>query len=295
MTDFETKVGEQYQNLWSNPKKIHRDKNLFLGWHFGYYEKGIKTQKEAFINMNNYIAKLLNLNKDKNLKILDAGCGVGATLTYFAKKYPTSAFYGITLTSNEIRLAEKLKKKNNLKNVNFFQQSYNNTDFPSEYFDGVYSLESVAYAENKQFYIKEMNRIIKKNGKLVVNDIFRKNDYTNLAIKNIRHKILKIKDYDKPNYTLNMFKKCLSGGGFEDIEIHNLSKNGNIKYFFLYGFIIKYIFYSSRDEFVMEFKQKKKSRLHLICKFLSNFISKILILINSKPDYYSITAMKKSL
>jgi cyclopropane fatty-acyl-phospholipid synthase-like methyltransferase len=149
MTEFENHIKNEYHDLWSDPKNIHRDdKKIFMGWHFGYYEKGWRTYKKAVINMNNYVGRLLDINNN-NYKVLDAGCGVGATLIHLAKKYTNSIFFGITLSSNEINLAENLKRKNNIKNINFYQQSYNNTDFPDEYFDCIYALETVCYAEDK--------------------------------------------------------------------------------------------------------------------------------------------------
>ena len=63
MVDFETKTRKDYQKRWANPKVIHReDDNLALGWHFGYYEKGISSYKKAIINMNNYVSRLLEIN-----------------------------------------------------------------------------------------------------------------------------------------------------------------------------------------------------------------------------------------
>jgi ubiquinone/menaquinone biosynthesis C-methylase UbiE len=297
LSDEETEVCNFYQNLWSNPKKIGRDKNLFLGWHLGYYEKGIKSYKEALINMNTYAGKLLDLNKNMNLKILDAGCGVGATLIQLASDYPNSDFYGITLTPNEIKIGEKLKNENNLNNVNFSRQSYNNTDFPNENFDGVYSLESVCYAEDAGKYIGEMNRILKKNGKLVVIDFFCRNDSAKTSNDKIIYKILKEENNLTSNNFLfseiNTFKKLLSEHGFRDIKVYDLLANRNVKKYMFYGFLFISMFYRVLKHIKKKNMKKKQNILFLPYKFLNNFIFNILIEIYLlKLGYFSIVAVK---
>ena len=82
-------VIDYYEGKWEDHVKwMHIDKSL--GIHFGYYEKGIRTYQEAVINMNYFAGRLLDLDmlaEDKSA-ILDAGCGVGGSSIYLAKKYP---------------------------------------------------------------------------------------------------------------------------------------------------------------------------------------------------------------
>ena len=79
--DHEQLVGSFYDNYWPTIN-CWRDTDETLSIHYGLYEKGIRTRKEAMYNMNDYIARLLGLQIGKPLKILDAGCGVGGTSIY---------------------------------------------------------------------------------------------------------------------------------------------------------------------------------------------------------------------
>ena len=293
MTDIESIVQDEYQRLWSDPKGINRnDKKQVLGWHLGYYEKGFRSYKKSIVNMNNYVGKLLDINEN-NFRILDAGCGVGATLTQLAKKNPNSAFYCITLSSNEVILAEELKRRNNLKNTNFYQKSYNRTDFPDEYFDRIYALESAVYAQDYKIFIKEMYKILKKDGKLVVVDMFGNNDLTDPFSKNIRHKIVKEKNYNKARHTIGLFERFLIEEGFENKIILDLIKSRNVKFSQLYFFLFQYLFWTYHRNTMNKIKQKSYKPLFFRWRFIYFFLFKYLLILLTKPSYYSIIVVKK--
>jgi ubiquinone/menaquinone biosynthesis C-methylase UbiE len=295
MTDYETIIENEYQKRWSNPKKIHReDDNLILGWHFGYYEKGFRTYKKAILNMNNYISRLLEIKNHSNFKILDAGCGVGATTTHLAKKHPNSNFYGITLTSNEIKFAEKLKRKNNLKNIAYYQKSYNLTEFPNEYFDSIYALESASHATDETIFLKEMNRVLKKNGKLVIIDVFTQYDLSDQFCKNIKQKIYGVKKFKNYAETIDEFKGLLTKEGFGNIIIRNLIKSRNVKISHVYLCIFQNIFRNFRQNTLEQIGQKTQKPLFLKLRFFYFLLFKYLLVILSRFSYFSIVAIKKN-
>ena len=52
-TSVEKEVRDYHENIWSPPIQLEgRDENPLLGFHYGFYEKGIKNWKEATINMH---------------------------------------------------------------------------------------------------------------------------------------------------------------------------------------------------------------------------------------------------
>jgi cyclopropane fatty-acyl-phospholipid synthase-like methyltransferase len=108
MTNSEEKIQRYYDNLWSVGKKFNQ-KFLDGGFHFGYYEKGVVNYRQAIQNMNKYIDGLLGLAHTQGFDVLEAGCGIGATSRYLAKKYPECHFTGISLGIEEIEIAKKYK------------------------------------------------------------------------------------------------------------------------------------------------------------------------------------------
>ena len=168
---------EYYDLAWSQEQiKTSENGEIIIpaGFHWGLFEKGTKTWREASVNMNNYVGKHLKLNHDDEMEILDAGCGMGAVCLHLADIFPNVSFTGLTLAPNELVLARELSKRLKLDNVKFFKKNYLNTEFSDNYFDGIFALESLSYAKYKNLFIDEMYRILKPGGKLIIIDGFRK-------------------------------------------------------------------------------------------------------------------------
>lgn len=164
-----------YRNNWSLLVKLLQvDQTHCI--HHGYYEKGIRTHVQSVLNMNGFIGRLLKLDSEikQCKKILDAGCGIGGTVVYFAKKFPDIKFTGINIVPDHIEMAKNLaKEKKVLSNTDFFVKDFVDTDLSSNHFDAIYLMESSCYALQKQMLIGEMYRILKPGGILVITDVFR--------------------------------------------------------------------------------------------------------------------------
>jgi len=162
--------------------------------HHGYYEKGIRTHVQSVINMNDFIGRLLKLDSEikQYKKILDAGCGIGGTVVYFAKKFPDIKFTGINIVPDHIEMAKNLaKEKKVLSNTDFFVKDFIDTDLSSNQFDAIYLMESSCYALQKQMLIREMYRILKPGGILVITDVFRTFFELNPILTNIYNSFCK--------------------------------------------------------------------------------------------------------
>jgi len=231
MTTTEEKIKRYYDNLWSVGKKFNQ-KFIDGGFHFGYYEKGVINYRQAIQNMNKYIGGLLGLGTGQTFDVLEAGCGIGATSRYLAKKYPECYFTGISLGTEEIELAKKIQKDQNLKNMQFLSGNYNNTGFKNNSFDRTFALESIVYAVNKKDVINEISRILKPNGKCVIIDgFFPKNQPSSTFLKNA-YTVLLSKRSMPGIISLPEIQSYLKSAGFTDIIIHDLSKNISKHYFF---------------------------------------------------------------
>ena len=103
---------------------------------------------------------------------LDCFCGSGAIIKNRIKMYKFNMIFGIDIESKHIQELKKVYKKNNLifKNIDFFENKFENgfidkivTDPPWGMFEKKYDFDKFY-----QLFINEANRILKKNGTIVI-------------------------------------------------------------------------------------------------------------------------------
>jgi len=154
-------------------RKIWRlDKNHSL--HYGYWDDSVKNFHEALLNINKVLAEMAEIKDGEN--ILDAGCGVGGSSIWLAKK-KNCTVTGISLNKRQIEKATRLAKEFGVhEKVSFEQKDYTNTFYPPNSFDVVWAIESVCYADDKSDFLKEATRILKPGGRLIIADFFKKKD-----------------------------------------------------------------------------------------------------------------------
>jgi SAM-dependent methyltransferase len=271
-------VRTEYNEFWTNRVKHHEStRSLAQGWHFGYYTKPTEPMHEARMNMNKYINSFLP-STENNLTVLDAGCGVGSTLLFLAKKHPHFQLYGITLASAEVQVARKLSKETNLLNTEFLEGTYNDTKFPNEYFDCVYALESFGYSDDIRKTMKEMHRILKpRDGKLIILDL--------LAQESM--------GANCDRKTLTTITSCLKEEGFTAIRIRNLSKRGHVRHWQIYAFILWYSYRHLKKKYIEKIRGTTDQSQGPLGTFTVMSVLKVLSAFLSKPNFYSITSVKK--
>lgn len=215
-----------YQKNWPLIVKLLQvDKTHCI--HHGYYEKGIRTHIQSVLNMNNLVGRLLELDSKKKQvnQVLDAGCGIGGTMIHLAKKYPNINFTGITIVTEHIEMAKDLAKENQVDvNTDFILEDFMETGFSSNQFDAIYLIESASYSPKKQILIREMYRILKPGGTIVIIDCFRTDVQFNQFLNNIY--VLFCKGWALPNLiALDKLKDSLKTEGFHEIITSDLTKN----------------------------------------------------------------------
>jgi len=144
----------------------NRDDNVvmsFLRASFGGYLKNFKAAKLDFT-----IEMLKWSGATSPAKILDVGCGIGGSSRYLAKRFPDAEVLGITLSPEQVERASELAKQEGLTNVKFQVTNALDTGFDANSFDLVWGCESGEHMPDKNQYIKEMARVLKPGGNLVV-------------------------------------------------------------------------------------------------------------------------------
>ena len=283
------RIIKHYNTKWRDFERlIHSDETL--GIHLGFYEKGIKTIDEASINMNEYVGKLLELekNKTKNRRILDAGCGVGGTSIYLAKKYPNYTFIGISIVSEQIRHAKHFAQRNDVNtNTEFIIKDFCRTDFKDKSFDDVFALESSCYSKSKKEFINEVSRIIKPDGRFVIIDGFLMKNITNYFANEAYRYYCDL--FSVENFAeINNFIINLKESGFNNIEVKDITR-----YVLLFLLIGSLKGLGNYIKCIMKNEHNESSRYKSPLKYMIlKIFSPLIILLSRKFRYLSISCNK---
>ena len=207
-----------YYDASENAYKDAWDLNNSLAIHYGYWDKNVKSFPQSLQRMNEVMAEAGRLKTGD--VVLDAGCGVGGSSIFLASKIGCKVV-GVSLSEKQIQQArQNAVSKNVSESVAFKAMDYCNTGFPNESFDAVWGCESICYADNKEEFIKEAFRLLKRGGKLIVADGF--------VIKyenNNEPVIRKWLDGWQVNYLETMKRFCdfMQRSGFNNIRFTDIS------------------------------------------------------------------------
>ncbi len=170
-----------------------------------------------------YILKYLP--KNKNIKVLDAGCGNGR----YAEKLIEKGYkevYGIDVFS----------KLNNI-HFNYTRGSLDNMPFKESNFDFIFCNSAIYYLDNISKGFFELNRVLKKNDKLIITVPTKYSVFTfwrkfkrMLGLKSVDH-LKGIKFYSRKEY-ISFLKK----NGFKIILVDGYKLS-----FFLYPLYHKFV------------------------------------------------------
>lgn len=151
--------------------------SLEFNMHFGFYRAGANPlHREVMLEqMNAEVLKRLELDGIAEPRLLDLGCGLGATLRSFARRVPRARLLGLTRVPWQVEQATTLNKAAGCdERLRVIEGDYEDTILPSSSYHGVYALESSCHAHgpDKGALLAEAHRLLRPGGRLVVADGF---------------------------------------------------------------------------------------------------------------------------
>ena len=97
-----------------------------------------------------------------NKKVIDIGCGKGRFIKVLQTNFPKGEYYGIDISEEMLKHCPP--------GVQTSIGNMLNIKYPDNYFDCVFTIEALEHAINIETAIKEMVRILKPGGKIVIID-----------------------------------------------------------------------------------------------------------------------------
>jgi len=162
----------RYYDLSEVHYRIFWDLEKSKSLHYGYWDATTRNFHEALLNIN----LILSLRADitPSDRVLDAGCGIGGSSIWLASSIGCHST-GISLSQKQVNKAKtKAEEAKVSERTDFQVKDFTKTDFPDESFDVVWAIESICHAEDKALFLKEAFRVLKKGGRLIMADFFKK-------------------------------------------------------------------------------------------------------------------------
>ena len=162
------------------------------------------------------------VNNDNIKSILDYGCGHGFFLIRLAKLFPHKKFIGVDIDAKKIKYAIKLKKKENLNNVEFKLLTNNGWTVLQRKFDLIF-IVSVLYLlphNNAKFLFEKIKLLLStNNSKILLFEVLKQNT--------LKFKIAKVQEKIMTGLGLTKFQKEIHFYSLD--EISSLLKYSNLK------------------------------------------------------------------
>ena len=201
-----------YRRVWN------LDKHFSL--HYGYWDESTKNLHQALLNINKILARKASI-LDSDL-VLDAGCGIGGSATWLAYNI-RCAVTGISLSAKQVSRATLLAAKDGLSNkIIFEEKDFTATGYPDASFDVIWAIESVCHTNDKKQFMDEAYRLLRKGGRLVMADFFKKDGLVGKEAQWISQFASgwAVNDFA----TIEKFELELLDSGFDRIQIENITK-----------------------------------------------------------------------
>ena len=149
-------------NEWAYKRFHSQDKFM----HFRISQNGTFSDKDVY-HQPESISKFIN----KGDKVVELGYGQGANLLYLAGQHPDAQFFGVDLLP--------LKEKNIPGNVTTFQKDYSDlSQFEDNSINVMYAIETIVHNTDKERIYREVYRILKPGGVMIVYDYALSAPYT---------------------------------------------------------------------------------------------------------------------
>ena len=191
---------------------------------FNNKSKKFYKTPEGRVSEKTYAALIQKLNDKPFESLLDVGCGTGKVLSIIKDKF-NSKVSGIDLSEGMIEKSRELLGEDADLKVGDSEHLLWNDDT----FDVIVCNESFHHYPNPIGVLKEMKRVLKANGRVIIADPWLPNPirfFTNLLLPLLNGGDVKI-------YSVDEMKKMLENCGFTSVDIKNSS------YFFMATAIVK--------------------------------------------------------
>ena len=186
--------------------------------HHGFWIRGDETKEQAQVQLIEHLARVAGIAPGR--RILDVGCGLGASSIYLARNYSAEAT-GITISPVQVEMANRAASAENVK-AKFLLMDAQAINIDQS-FDVVWSVESISHYQNRGRFFTSAAKLLKPGGTLAIIDWFKKPN-----LKQVEHKKF-IQPIEKGMLvelqTMEEYQATLASNRLQIVQSQILNKN----------------------------------------------------------------------
>jgi tocopherol O-methyltransferase len=186
--------------------------------HHGFWITGDESKELAQLQLVEHLAKLADIHPRS--RILDIGCGFGASSLYLAKQFSASVT-GITISPVQVAMAAQAAAAQNL-SAEFLLMDAEAITLHDE-FDLLWSVESISHYQDRAKFFAAAPRLLKPGGTFAITDWFKR---ANLSVAETHKYIDPIAEgMFVELQTMNEYEEMLSLSGMKITHREMLNQN----------------------------------------------------------------------
>jgi tocopherol O-methyltransferase len=188
--------------------------------HHGYWIRGDETKEQAQTQLVEHMARAAGIQR--GARLLDVGCGFGASSLYLAKKYGIEAT-GITISPVQVEMANAAAAAEGCLRAQFLLMDAQAMTFRPSSFDIIWSLESISHYQRKKEFFASAARLLRPLGAFAIIDWFKKDGLDRNAYKKFLRPIEKgmMVELD----TMDDYAALLESNGLEVVHREIMSEH----------------------------------------------------------------------
>jgi SAM-dependent methyltransferase len=155
--------------------------------HRAIWGPGVARRRQAFRYVEDRLVELIRQLPPRfdASRVVDLGCGVGASLCYLAEALPLSGT-GVTLSPVQVRLAERRIREAGLsERIRCIEADYCDLPVDVGTADLAYAIESFVHGPSPARFFAQCARVVRPGGVLVICDDFRRSANDAVATRTI--------------------------------------------------------------------------------------------------------------